>query len=83
MSDHTKRVTQEIWDALGASIFKGQVLERIEAVIIQELGDLEETLRNIGSPGPPYADGDKRSAYMRGYHDATKAAVAVVRERKL
>lgn len=82
MSEHTKRVAQEIWDALGASIFKGPILERIEAVIIQELGGLEEALLTIGSH-PPYADGDKRSAYMRGYNDAIKAALAVVRERKL
>jgi AP2 domain len=81
MSDHTKRVAQQVWDALGASIFKGSIMERIEAVIIQEFSDLEESLLNIGSH-PPYADGDKRSAYMRGYNDAIKAAVAAVRERK-
>jgi hypothetical protein len=84
MGQHTQRVTREIWDALGASIFKGSLLERIEAVLLKDLDDLEKALLNISSSGHnPYVDTDKRSeAYKRGFKDATEAALAVVRERK-
>jgi hypothetical protein len=78
-------VAEEIWNALGGSIFKGSILERIEAVLINELTDLEEALAKVAGQGhnPQFAEADKRSAYMKGYKDATEAALALVRERKL
>jgi hypothetical protein len=85
MSEYTQRVAAEIWDALGGSIFKGSIMERIEAVLINELNDLEEALAKVAdqAPNPSYADADKRLAYMKGYKAATEAAVALVRKRKL
>ena len=83
MGKHTERVTQEIWDALGASIFKGSLLVRIEAVLLKDLDDLEKALLDISSNNP-YADADKRAeAYMRGFNDAMKTTLTLVRERKL
>jgi hypothetical protein len=85
MSEYTQHVAEEIWNALGGSLSKGSVMERIEAVLINELNDLEETLANVAGQGhnPSHADADKRSAYMKGYKDATEAALALVRKRKL
>ena len=85
MSEYTQRVAEEIWDALGGSIFKGSIMERIEAVLINELNDLEEALSKVAAQGhtPSYGNADKRSAYMKGYQDATEAALALVRKRKL
>jgi hypothetical protein len=83
MGIHTQRVTQEIWDALGQSIFKGSLLERIEAVLLRDLADLEKAILNISPPNPPYVEAGNRSAYMQGYNDAAKAALTLVRHRKL
>ena len=80
MGEHTQRVTQDIWDALGQSIFKGSLLERIETVLLKELGSLEEALLKVRDP--PCSESDKRSAYLRGYSDAIEAALAIVRERQ-
>jgi hypothetical protein len=84
MSDYTQRVAEEIWDALEGSVFKGSIMERIEAVLINELNDLEEALAKVADQAnPSHAEADKRSAYMKGYKSATEAAVALVRKRKL
>jgi hypothetical protein len=83
MGQHTQRVTREIWDALGASIFKGSLLERIEAVLLKDLDDLEQALLNLRPHNPPNIEADKRSAYMQGYNDAAKAALKLVHERRL
>jgi hypothetical protein len=82
MGKHTQQVTREIWDALGASIFQGSILERIEAVLIKDLNSLEQELLNLGGPNPSGVASDKRSTYMQGYSDAMKAALALVQERK-
>ena len=82
MGKHTERVTREIWDTLEASIFKGSLLERIEAVLLKDLDDLEKALLHINSRNP-YSDADQRAeAYARGLNDATNATLTIVRERK-
>ena len=78
LGEHTQRVTQEIWDALGQTIFKGSLLERIETILLKDLGSLEEALLKVGDP--PCSESDKRSPYLRGYSDASEAALAIVRE---
>jgi hypothetical protein len=78
MGEHTQRVTRDIWDALGQSIFQGSLLERIETVLLKDLGSLEEALLKVRDP--PSSESDKRSAYSRGYNDAIEAALAIVRE---
>ena len=78
MGEHTQRVTHDIWDALGQSIFKGSLLERIETVLLKDLGSLEQAL--LRARDPPSPESDKRSAYLRGYNDAIEAALGIVPE---
>ena len=64
MGEHIQRVTHEIWNALGQSIFKGSLLERIDTILLKDLGSLEEALLKVRDP--PCSEGRQAIGLFTG-----------------
>lgn len=84
MSEHTQRVAEKVWDALGGSVLQGSILQRIEAVVIEDLNELEEALVTVGNQthNSPGLTADQQSAYVKGFDDAIASVLAVIRARR-